>query len=919
MALSIGTQLGSHEITALLGKGGMGEVYRARDLKLKREVAIKILPEEFSLDADRVSRFQREAEVLASLNHPNIAAIHDLEETDGTRYLVLELVEGETLADRIARGPIPIEEALHIAIQTCEALEAAHERGIIHRDLKPANVKLTPDGKVKVLDFGLAKALGENIEVPANISQSPTLSAAATGVGIILGTAGYMAPEQARGKQADRRSDIWAFGATLFEILTAHRAFEGETVNDTIAKVLERDPDWNRLPQQTPQAIRKLLQHCLTKNAKDRLQAIGDARTLLQEFVADPEALASEVSTAPHPRWKKLLPWAMAPLCLVAGWFMKPSGSRQDNVVSRFEYSLPNSQNLMHNYHHGLDFSPDGKRIAFVAGTLGNGSGFFPVTAGPRSIYVRRLEQWDASQIPGTDGAVSPFFSPDGQWLGFFLQGKLVKVPLDGGPPVVLAEKINTPMGSTWGENGLIVFAGDVRGGLKSVSDAGGEPQEFTQLDKDANEISHRLPHFLPDGSAVLFTALPYSYAAPDWKRAQIWIKSLKNGERKRLLENAVDARYVDGRLVFAREGKLFAVAFDPKTLAITGSPVPVLDGVTHAVAGVGVAATTGAAQFSISENGSLLYAPGSIEPALENSVVWVDRHGNVTPVGTRPMSHGSVRVSPDGKMAAVTEYYVDRLIWVFDLVRGTQERQTFDNHSADGVWSPDGQRLAFRSNSSGPTRLYLKSLGSPDPVPLTPGPLDYAGSFTADGKELVFSHGEAGNNSATYDIDVISIDEPNKIRPVVNTRFNETYPSLSPDGHWLAYCSDESGRSQLYVQSYPTAGKRVPVSTDGATEPVWSRDGKELFYRNGSSMMSVPFKVSGADFVPETPAMLFQGAFLGTTPARMYDIAPDGRFLMVQPIPSKTGARDTKIFPSTLRIIINWTAELDAIVRAHN
>jgi Tol biopolymer transport system component len=557
--------------------------------------------------------------------------------------------------------------------------------------------------------------------------------------------------------------------------------------------------------------------------------------------------------------------------------------------------------------------------MAFVAGNLGSSEGFNTGSAGPRSIYVRRLKQWDASQIPGTNDAVSPFFSPDGQSLGFFLHGKLMKVSLEGGPPVVLAEKINTLMGSTWGKTGMIVFAGDIGGGLKSVSDAGGEPQDFTQLDKNANEISHRLPHFLPDGSGVLFTVLRYTYATPDWKRAQIWVKPLKGGERKLLLENAVDARYTGDQLVFARDGKLFAVDFDPGKLAVRGSPVPVLDGVAHAVAGIGVTTTTGAAQFSISENGSLLYAPGSFEPPLENSVVWVDRRGNVTPLGTKPMSHGLVRVSPDGKLAAVTEYYVDRLIWVFDLVRGTQDRQTFDGHSADGVWSPDGQRLVFRSNNSGPTRLYLKSLASPDLIPLTPGPLDYAGFFTPDGKELVFTHGDYGTNSATYDIDVVSIDEPNKIRPLLNTRFNEIYPALSPDGHWLAYCSDESGRLQLYVQPYPGSGKRVPVSTDGAAEPAWSRDGKELFYRSGpggSRMMSVSYKVSGTDFIPENPVMLFQGAFLSTTPARMYDVAPDGRFLMVQPISAQAGTRDSKIFPSTLRIIVNWTSELDTIAR---
>jgi serine/threonine-protein kinase len=917
--LKAGTPLGPYAVLDPLGSGGMGDVYRARDTRLNREVALKILPDRFALDANRMSRFRREAQLLASLNHPNIASIYGVEEENGRSALVLELVDGETLAERIARGPVRIEDAVKIALQIAEALEAAHEKSIIHRDLKPANVKITSQGIVKVLDFGLAKALEDNAAEASHVSQSPTMSAAATAAGIIMGTAGYMAPEQARGKQADRRSDIWAFGVILFEMLTAQRAFEGETVSDILAKILEREPDWHRLPHNLPGDIQKLLRHCLTKNPKDRLQAIGDARTLLQELVANPKLLKGEPQSATYPGWKKLLPWVVAPVMFAAAWVLKPSPIRQDAAVSRFEYVLPNGQNLMHGYRHGLDLSPDGSQMAFIAGSLAGEGVIFrdPGARAPRAIYVKRLDQWEATLVPGTESAVNVFFSPDGQSIGFFADGQLKKVALKGGAPVVLLEKTTLPFGVTWGKTGSIVFAPDVGGGLKIIPETGGEADNFTQLDRNSNEVSHRLPHFLPDGSGVLYTVLQYAYGSPDWKRAQIWATSLRTRERKLVIENATDARYIgNNRLVFARQGKLFAVSFDPQTLSASGSPVPVLDALTHAVAGIGVLTTSGAGQFSASENGSLLYAPGSVEPVLENSIVWVNRQGNITPLGTKPMSHGSVRISADGKRLAVTEYYVERALWVYDTARETQERQTSDGQSSDGVWSPDGSRLVFRSNSSGPMRLYSKSINSPDVVPLTPGPMDYSGAFTLDGKELIFVHGEAGTTSQTYDLHVVSMDQPNKPRPLLNTKFSETHPALSIDGKWLAYCSDESGRNEVYVQPYPELGRRITISTGGGVEPVFSRDGKELFYRQGQTFMSVLFKISGTDFVPEKPAVLFTGTFLGTTPTRMYDVAPDGRFLMIQPIPEKTLGRNARIFPPTLRVILNWAQEVESLAR---
>jgi serine/threonine protein kinase/Tol biopolymer transport system component len=931
MSVEVGTRLGSLEITALLGKGGMGEVYRARDTKLKRDVAIKILPEEFSRNADRVSRFLGEAEVLASLNHPNIGAIYDLEELNGTRFLVLELVEGETLADRIARGSIPVDETLHIAKQIAEALEAAHELGVVHRDLKPANVKITPDGKVKVLDFGLAKAF-ETEAAGMNLSNSPTLVSGSV-PGVILGTAAYMSPEQARGKTVDRRADIWAFGVLLFEMLTGRRLFEGETVADTLAKVLEREPDLEQLRRRTPLALRKLIQRCLTKNVKDRLQAIGDARTSLHELIANPAASADEVAVSEYPAWKKFLPWVVAPLFLAIGWMLKPAAFPQ-NSVSRFEYTLPDGQVLAHAYRHGAEISPDGQRIAFTAGTFADEPQ--PTTPPPasRRIYVKSIDRWDATPLQGTEGGVNPAFSADGQWLAFYTQGpqlvgQIKKVAVTGGPPAVLTE--NPASGSfaagglfgiTWSRNGAIVFATGT-GGLKMIPEAGGERKDFTELDPAAHEVSHRLPHFLPDGSGVLFTVLRYTFVAPDWKRAQVWIKSLRTGERKLLLENAVDARYANGYLVFSRQAKLYAVRFDLNNLSVIGSPVPVLDEVTNSTVGNAVA-TTGAAQFSLSDNGTLLYAPGSISPPVLTSLVWVDRNGRITPLAAKPMSRISARISSDGKRVAFAEYYVDKHIWVLDLGRGTQERQTSDGQNVGPIWTPDGSGIAFRSDWSGPGRLFLKRLDSSDVVPLTTDTKDSSSewndspsSWTPDGKQLAFVRtGETSDTGGTntLDIYVMSLDETNKPRPLLNSKYMEAYPEFSPDGHWLAYCSDESGRSELYVQPYPGPGHRVLVSTDGAREPAWSKDGKELFYRSspdGKQMMSVRFRISGAEFIPEQTVKLFEGQFMSTVPVRSWDIAPDGRFLMLQPVPGRVEELKKSVYSSTLRIVLNWSEEL--------
>jgi eukaryotic-like serine/threonine-protein kinase len=906
--MQAGTQVGQYQIIELIGSGGMGEVYRARDTRLRRDVALKVLPERFSEDEERLSRFTREAQLLASLNHPNIAAIYGIEQSAGRMALVLEYVQGDTLGERIRKGVMPTGEALRVALQIAEALEAAHGKTVIHRDLKPANIKITPEGVVKVLDFGLAKMLGDEPTAASDLSESPTVLSAATG-GILLGTPGYMAPEQVRGKPADSRADIWAFGIVLSEVLSARRMFEGETVGDTLAKILEREPDWNQLPAATPAPVRKLLERCLKKNPKERLQAIGDARTLLQEWIAHPESLAERWENTAYPLWTKILIWAAAPLMFAAGFFLRTPSGPPAPAVSQFQFSLPAGQALTHNYRHAVELSPDGRRIAFVANTLG--------PPAQRQLYVRTLDQWDAVAIPGTERAQNPFFSPDGQWLGFQQGQQIRKVAIAGGTPTVLVENLNVGQGAdwatpgiTWGKNGAVVFAKALGTGLSVVPDTGGEPQEFTTLNAEAAEASHRLPHFLPDGSGVLFTVIRFSTVTPDWKRAQVWVKSIKTGERKLLIENAMDARYVDGALIFARQAKLFAVRFDLATLSVAGTPVAVLDGVTHSLYGNAAITWTGAAQFSVAENGSLFYAPGSIEPPLLSSLVWIDRSGNATPItGMRPTLHFAARVSPDGKRIGFGELYVNKDIWVFDIARGTEDRATYEGQNAFSIWSPDGARMAFRSDRTGPLRIYLTTdANARNVVDLTMGPFDVPSSWTPDGKTLLFTRGFSATGGNT-DIYAVSVDAPNKVQAVVATPASESFPELSPDGKWLAFCSDETGRPELYVQPYPGPGKRVTITSEGAQDPAWSKNSNELFYRSGNRMMSVRFKASD-EFMPDKPIMLFQQPSLGggTTVRATYDVAPDGRFLFNQQISEPAQERAQKIFPSVLRFVLNWT-----------
>jgi serine/threonine-protein kinase len=884
-----------YRITDKIGQGGMGEVYRATDTKLNRDVAIKVLPESFAEDRDRMARFSREAQVLASLNHPNIASIHGLEESEGKRALVMELVEGETLADRLKRGPIPLEEALAIAKQIAEALEEAHENGFIHRDLKPANVKVTPKGTVKVLDFGLAKALeGEaGGGSSPDLSQSPTLSAAATAAGVILGTAAYMSPEQARGQAVDRRGDIWSFGVLFLEMLVGKPVYSGETVSDVLARVLEREPDWSSLPADTPPGIRRLLRRCLQKAPRKRLQSIGDARLVIEEYLEDPQAATQDVISAPAPvalpPWRRALPWAVAglmtlvfALALLLLW----PGAPTSQPIVRLNAEV-SSGNLFSDIGSAVVLSPDGERLAYVA-----------ADGATRQLHIRSLDRLEGASLSGTEGAYHPFFSPDGKWVGFVTRTELKKVSISGGAPLTLCD-VNLSRGASWGPDDTIVFASTPGGGLSQVPAAGGEPKPLTELAE--GEATHRWPQILPGGGVVLFTS---HSSTNNFDDANVEVVVLDTGERKVLHRGGSYARYVpSGHLVYVREGTLFAAPFDLRRLELTGSPAPILEGVISGP-------YHGAAQFDTSQTGLLVYLGGSLD-RLQYSMVRVDRDGRTIPVSPERKTYGEPHLSPDGSRLAVQIHETDGTnvdIWVYDLKRGASTRLTFDE-AADVVpiWSPDGKRIAFTSDRNGTLNLYWKRAdGSGDVERLTESEnTQWVSSFSPDGRYLVFHETLPGNAS---DIFVLPLDGDRKPELFLGTPFSEAEAAFSPDGRWIAYESNESGSSEIYVRPFPAGAGKWQVSTDSGNYPRWSRQARELFYRKDDGLMVVQYATDGESFIAETPRKLLDGPFLSVAVGGMtladYDVDPGGKhFVMMQ---GDEQAQDTKV-----TFVFNWFEDL--------
>jgi Tol biopolymer transport system component len=872
MSIAAGTKFGSYEITSAIGAGGMGEVYQAHDIKLGRNVAIKVLPEALAHDPERLARFQREAKMLASLNHPNIATIHGLEQSNSTSYLVMELVSGETLADRIKRdGAVPVEEALNIAKQIAEALEAAHEKGIIHRDLKPANVKVTPEGKVKVLDFGLAKAFAGDV-ADSNPSQSPTLSAVATMQGVLLGTAAYMSPEQARGKAVDKRTDIWAFGCVLYELLTGKQAFQGEDITEILAAVVKTEPDWNRLPVSTPPAIQVMLRRCLRKDKRQRLQDAASLRIEIEDGLAAPPSVGPTTAALATRRWRERVAWAAAAtmtliaIALAIGFVLRAPKAQQPLQAVRLSAEIGADASLFTGNGSSTILSPDGTRLAVVASGADQ----------KYRLYVRSLDQLRAAALSGTEAADGPFFSPDGQWIGFFADGKLKKISVQGGAAVTLCDAPNA-RGGSWGEDGTIVFAPDNRVALSKVSSAGGTPQPLTTLDKQAGEVTQRWPQLLPGSKAVLFTS---STHGNDYEDADIVVYSLTSEQRKTVQRGGFYARYVpSGHLVYMHEGTLFAVPFDLKRLEVTGQPAPILEGV--------VTTASGGALFSVSDTGNLMYVAGR---GFQNvSIYWMDREGKFTPLRETPGGYSNPAFSPDGKSLALDINDGKRRdIWVYEWERDALTRLTFAGEvNGYPVWNPDGQRIVYSSQEKGGTLnlWWIRADGGGNAQRLAESKSAQAArSWRPDGKVLAFIQINPGTNSDILTLPIEGDEKsgwkPGEPKPFVNSAFNEREPVFSSDGRWLAYMSNESGSYEVYVRPFPGPGGKWQISTGGGLYPLWSRDGKELFYRTeDSKIMVVTYTASGDSFHADKPQLWSPGQFtergLGF---HNFDLHPDGK-----------------------------------------
>ena len=888
MPLNVGSRLAHYNVTAKIGEGGMGEVYRARDTKLDRDVALKVLPQAFTDDPDRLARFEREAKVLASLNHPNIGHIYGLEEAEGQKALVLELVEGPTLAERIKQGPIPVEEALPIAKQIAEALEAAHEQGIIHRDLKPANIKVKDDGTVKVLDFGLAKAFQPDAsDVSASMSPTISLTAAATQMGMVIGTAAYMSPEQAKGNQVDRRADIWAFGCVLYEMLTGRRVFDAPDVSEVLASVLLKDPDLTSVPTDVPPSVRTLLGRCLVKESKDRLRDVGEARIALQVPVTPASATlpSSHKGQGTEPRdSRQLLRLAGGTLVLglaIGSYSVWSLGPATMAPVSRFAIIASGLATV--GLSSPLALSPDGRTLVYVA------------INGTRQLYQRPLEQLEPTPIRGTEGAAGPVFSPDGQWVAFWTlppDGFLKKVSLSGGPSVTL-----TPVGNfrwaAWGADGTIIFAaGGEESGLWRVADSGGVAQQIATVEEEGARYID--PQLTPDGRAVLFTI-----AAGEQR--QVAVRSLESGEQRVLLDGASAHLLSTGHLLFSREDSLWAVPFDVDRLELAGEPSPVLEGVQTNTDEIG--------RFAVGGDGSLAYVTGEASAEGTRVLVWVGRDGREESIAMPARPYFAARLSPDRTQLAVEVRGDNTDVWVHDLARGTQSRLTFDpGLDRFPVWTPDGERIAFSSNREGGTRDIFWKLavgtGQPELVVSYPEEQLDSWSWTPDGQSLLI-------NENGVDISMVTLGGDQARQPVLEEAFNEGVPEVSPDGQWMAYRSSETGQLEVFVRPFPdVAGGKWQISTTGGNYPAWSPDGRELFYRRPSdrALMRVTVETEPT-FIAGIPEPLIEGDYVfAPGQGRNWDVSLDGqRFLMLKSV--GTGIEDAA--PPQIIFVQNWFEEL--------
>jgi serine/threonine protein kinase len=877
MALTIGTRIGPYEVTAQIGVGGMGEVYRATDTNLGRQVAIKVLPDTFAHDPERLARFEREAKTLATLNHSNVAQIHGFEKADGIRALVMELVEGPTLADRIAQGPIPIDEALPIAKQICEALEAAHERGVIHRDLKPANIKLRSDGTVKVLDFGLAKAF-EPISAPVDATASPTVTSPAlmTGVGVLLGTVAYMSPEQARGKPVDKRSDIWAFGCVLYEMLTARRAFDGDDVSETLAAVLRAEPDWGALPPSIPTNISKALRWCLEKDRQRRLRDISDARMLLEEASTAPDL--TQAHALRKVRVRERIAWAVVAAMLLVTVSLAVRSQRDspiETATTRFSVVPPPNITLSISLAQlSAVLSPDGRRLVFAA----------TGATGP-SLWVRDLDSLEARPIAGTSGARYPFWSPDSRTIAFFADGRLKAVAASGSPVQSLSDA-PIGMGGAWSREGLIVFAGAAAGGLSSVPAAGGQPRQLTAV---AGSFSHRFPSFLPDGRHFLYLVYPSN---------QIYVGSVDSADTTQLLSAESQAQFASpGFVLFTRQNTLLAQPFDATRAALTGEAFPIVEQTP--------ADANNFAAFSVSENGNLAYRVGGSDTT---QLTWFDRAGNAVGTAGPPGRYRNPVLSPDSARVAVDVVESSgrsRDIWILELARGVLSRFTFDNaNEIMPIWSPDGSRIAFGSDrEDGTSSIYQKpSDGSGAEELLFRSTTENATPYgwSPDGRFIIHRYMVGG----FFNSGVLPLTGDRRPRLYQSESFVQSLRDISPDGRWVAYQSNESGRFEVFVQTFPMPGGKRQVSSTGGVAPIWRDDGNELFYYAlDGQLMAVPIRREDQALQIGAPAPLFRARMLLGPSASMgfnqqYDVMPHGqRFLLNVPVEDSTaGAGSAQI-----------------------
>jgi serine/threonine protein kinase/Tol biopolymer transport system component len=865
MQLSPGTRLGPYEILAPLGAGGMGEVYRARDTKLKRDVALKVLPEPFALDPDRMARFQREAEVLASLNHPNIAAIYGVEES----ALVMELVEGENL-----KGPLPIDTALNYARQIAEALEAAHEKGIIHRDLKPANVMITPAGVVKVLDFGLAKIAEP---VAGNPASSPTLTMGASEPGMIMGTAAYMAPEQARGQTVDKRADIWAFGVVLYEMLTGRRLFAGETFSDTLACVLTKEPEWQGIAEK----VQPLLRSCLQKDPRRRLRDIGDAWQLLDNA---PSATAPKSGIF----WKitALVLGVVSVIALSALWRATRPLVTTPQPAVRVDVDLGRDVSLDSTTGPAAIISPDGTQIVFVSHAQNENP----------QLFTRRLDEPKAVRLPGTDGAYAPFFSPDGHWVGFFARGKLKKIRLDGGEPISLCEA-PAGRGASWGDDGNIIAALDQQTTLSQIAAEGGTTTSITEL--RIGEFSHRWPQILPGGKAVLFTP---STRYSTFEDAAIAVVSLKNHGIKTLVERGgMYPRYLpSGHLIYVTKRALFALPFDPERLQVRGPATLLTE--------VACNPNIGDAQLDFSQTGTLVYRTGGAEGL--RTMQWVDSGGNIMPLGIEPGSYISPRLSPDGtRLAYIANQGTNAELWIYDWQRNSKTRLA-TGQNAYPVWSPDGRFVVFQAVGG---IFWTRSDGAGKPQSLTQSKsLQLPTSFAPDGKQLVFGGQVPASGAEIRIVPVESVSgqlRAGESKLFLNTSTINSYAAFSPDGRWLAYASAEGGIYEVYVRTFPDNGTQVQVSNAGGILPVWSRNGHELFYRTEDQRIMVAnYKVQGNSFVAGKPRVWFGKQLANVGLAVNFDLAPDGKRILIVVSAESSEPRENQ---SHVKIATNFFEEV--------